>query len=181
MGAMKYTHNKTNIKRRIKSGYTKPNMGLMRPAHFAPSAASRFIRKSTARVNEQLRIAAIAFETQEGMLITDANNVILRVNKAFTETTGYTPEEVIGKNPRLLQSGRHDQTFYAAMWNSINDTGTWEGEIWNRRKKGEIYPEYLTITAVKNPNGASSPITLPHSPTLPESRGCGRNRASGVL
>ncbi len=104
-------------------------------------------RKQT---EHQLRIAATAFESQEGMLITDADNVILRVNKAFTETTGYSPEEVIGKNPRLLQSGIHCHDFFAAMWNSVKATGKWEGEIWNRRKSGEIFPEYLTITAVKN-------------------------------
>ena len=105
------------------------------------------------KIDEQLRIAAIAFESQEGMLVSDANNVILRVNRAFTDITGYTQEEVIGKNPRLLSSGRHDASFYAAMWKNINNTGGWKGEILNQRKNGEIYPEYLNITAVKNPNG----------------------------
>jgi diguanylate cyclase (GGDEF)-like protein/PAS domain S-box-containing protein len=105
------------------------------------------------KVDEQLRIAAIAFESQEGMLISDANNVILRVNRAFTNITGYTPEEVIGKNPQILHSGRHDANFFAAMWKSIKNTGSWKGEIWNRRKNGEIYPEYLNITAVKDQNG----------------------------
>ncbi len=101
-----------------------------------------------------LRIAAIAFESQEGMLVTDANSAILRVNNAFTRITGYTDEETIGKNPRLLSSGRQDVNFYAAMWKSINNIGSWEGEIWNRRKNGEIYPEYLVITAVKDPGGS---------------------------
>ena len=100
-----------------------------------------------------LRIAATAFESQEGMLVTDANSVILRVNRAFTKITGYISEEVIGKTPRLLNSGRQDDAFYAAMWESINNTGVWEGEIWNRRKNGEIFPEYLTITAVKSADG----------------------------
>ena len=98
----------------------------------------------------ELRIAATAFESQEGMFVTDANSVILRVNRAFTNITGYTVEEVIGKSPRILHSGRHDADFYAAMWESIQRTGAWEGEIWNRRKNGEIYPEFLTITAVKD-------------------------------
>ena len=102
----------------------------------------------------ELRIAATAFESQEGILITDAKSVILRVNNAFTKITGYSPEEVIGKNPRILSSGRQDASFYAAMWGSINNTGAWEGEIWNRRKNGEVYPEHLTITAVKNVDGA---------------------------
>lgn len=99
-----------------------------------------------------LRIAATAFESQEGMIITDANSTILRVNRAFTDITGYSATEVIGKNPGLLKSGRHDVSFYSAMWSSLHHTGAWEGEIWNRRKNGEIYPEHLTITAVKDAN-----------------------------
>ena len=80
--------------------------------------------------------------------------MILRANNAFTKITGYSAEEVIGKNPRILSSGRQDASFYAAMWGSINSTGSWEGEIWNRRKNGEVYPEHLTITAVKDADGA---------------------------
>ncbi|MBU1664030.1 MAG: PAS domain S-box protein [Gammaproteobacteria bacterium] len=102
---------------------------------------------------EALRIAAVAFESQEGMMITDANSVILRVNRAFTETTGYTAEEAIGQTPRLLKSGRHNAGFYAEMWNTIKRTGSWQGEIWDRRKNGEIYPKWLTITAVKSDDG----------------------------
>ena len=102
----------------------------------------------------ELRIAATAFEAQEGMVITDANSVILRVNNAFTKVTGYTAEEAVGQTTRLLKSGRHDAPFYSSMWESIKNTGSWEGEIWNRRKNGEIYPEYLTITAVKDHNGS---------------------------
>ncbi len=105
------------------------------------------------QAEHQLRIAATIFESQEGMMVTDADNNILTVNKAFTDMTGYSAEEVIGRNPRLLHSGRHDPDFYAAIWESIVNTGAWKGEIWNRRKNGEIYPEYLTITAVKDPNG----------------------------
>jgi len=105
------------------------------------------------KIEADLRIAATVFESQEGMLISDANNDILRVNRAFINITGYSAEEVIGKNPRILQSGRQDSVFYADMWQSINDTGAWEGEVWNRRKNGEIFPEHLTITAVKDQNG----------------------------
>jgi diguanylate cyclase (GGDEF)-like protein/PAS domain S-box-containing protein len=100
-----------------------------------------------------LRIAATAFESQEGMMVTDTNNMILRVNQAFTSITGYKAEDVIGKNPRMLSSGRQDSTFYSTMWKNIGDSGSWAGEIWNRRKNGEVYPEYLTITAVKDKNG----------------------------
>lgn len=101
----------------------------------------------------ELRIAARAFESQEPMMVTDAQTVILRVNKAFSEITGYTDDEVIGKTPRLLQSGRHDKDFYRAMWDSIQNTGGWQGEVWDRRKHGEIYPIWLTITAVKDEQG----------------------------
>lgn len=104
------------------------------------------------QAEQELRIAAIAFESQEGMFVTDANKIILRVNRAFSKITGYTADEAIGKTPQLLSSGRHDQAFYNAMWESITTHGTWQGEIWNRRKSGEIYPEWLTITAVKNEN-----------------------------
>ena len=102
---------------------------------------------------EEIRIAAIAFETQEGIVVTDANSMILRVNHAFTGITGYTAEEAIGRTPRLLKSDLHDTAFYAAMRESLQRTGTWKGEIWNRRKNGEVYPEQLTITAVKGKNG----------------------------
>ena len=86
-------------------------------------------------------------------MVTDANQIILRVNKAFTRITGYTAMDVLGKKPRMLKSGRHDQAFYEAIWANLHKTGIWEGEIWNRRKNGEIYPEYLAIAAVKNQNG----------------------------
>lgn len=103
--------------------------------------------------NNQLLIAAIAFEAQEGMIVTDANNIILRVNQSFSKITGYTAEEVIGQSPQILNSGRQDSHFYASMWDSINHHGSWAGEIWNRRKNGEVYPEHLTISAVKDVNG----------------------------
>lgn len=101
----------------------------------------------------ELRIAATAFDTKEGMVITDSNAVILRVNKGFTDITGYTAEEAVGNKPNLLSSGRHDGNFYAAMWGSLHRTGAWQGEIWNRRKSGEIYPENLSITAVRRSDG----------------------------
>ncbi len=107
-------------------------------------------RKTT---ENDLRIAATAFESQEGMFITDAQGAILRVNRAFHQITGYSSEEAVGRNPRLLSSGLQQPDFYAAMWQDIEHTGAWEGEIWNRRKGGEVYPEYLTVTAVKDPAG----------------------------
>ncbi|OIR17813.1 cyclic di-GMP phosphodiesterase Gmr [mine drainage metagenome] len=105
------------------------------------------------QAEHQQRVAATAFESQEGMMVTDANNVILRVNRAFTRITGYEAEDAVGQTPRLLSSGHQDKLFYKSMWEHINNAGEWEGEIWNRRKNGEVYPEHLTITAVKDTNG----------------------------
>lgn len=116
--------------------------------------ASIAINKNAAEYNQ--RIAATAFETSKGMLITDASNIILRVNKAFTEITGYSAEEVIGNTPSMLSSDQHDKSFYAEMWSTLNATGTWEGEVWNKRKNGEIYPEYLTINTVMDDKGLVS-------------------------
>jgi diguanylate cyclase (GGDEF)-like protein/PAS domain S-box-containing protein len=95
-----------------------------------------------------LRIAAIAFETEEGMMVTDENGIIIRVNQAFTRLTGYSAEEAIGRNPSMLKSDRQDAAFFDRMWTSLHRDKNWQGEIWNRRKNGEIYPEWLNITAV---------------------------------
>ncbi|HZG19236.1 MAG TPA: EAL domain-containing protein [Herbaspirillum sp.] len=102
------------------------------------------------QIEAELRISAVAFDSREGMLITDANSKILRVNKAFTEITGYTAEEIVGKHPNLLRSDRHGPAFFQEMRESIRRFGKWQGEIWDRRKNGEVYPEWLTISAVKN-------------------------------
>jgi diguanylate cyclase (GGDEF)-like protein/PAS domain S-box-containing protein len=95
-----------------------------------------------------LRITACALETHEGILIADAQAKILRVNQAFIQISGYSEKELLGKTPRLLQSHRHGAAFYAALWNTLQASGKWQGEIWNRRKNGELYPEWLTIYAV---------------------------------
>lgn len=127
--------------------------------------ASKIARDITAqkRIEEELRIAATAFEAQEGMIVTDAHNIILRVNRAFTLNTGYAAEEVMGQHVRLLKSGRHDAAFYAAIWDTIGRHGFWQGEVWNRRKSGEVYPEWLTITAVKNPAGETTHYVGTHT------------------
>ncbi len=105
------------------------------------------------QVEADLRIAAAAFESQEAMMVTDANSVILRINQAFTDITGYSASEVIGKTPSFLSSGRHDRDFYRDMWDAINREGVWKGEIWDRRKNGEVYPKWLTISAVRDCHG----------------------------
>ena len=101
------------------------------------------------RLEQQLRIDATVFESQEGMLVTDAQGTILRVNKAFCAITGYSADEVVGHTSHMLKSGRHDAGFYVDLWRKLKKHGYWEGEIWNRRKNNSIYPEWLTITAVK--------------------------------
>lgn len=99
-------------------------------------------------------IAKNIFEySNESIIITDAQNRILFVNPAFEIVTGYSAEEVIGKNPRILQSGMHDKQFYKKMWNDIKQHGVWKGEIWNKRKDGELYLEWLTISVVKDQKG----------------------------
>jgi diguanylate cyclase (GGDEF)-like protein/PAS domain S-box-containing protein len=103
------------------------------------------------KAEEQIRVAATAFEAQEGIIITDAQKTILRVNSAFCEITGYSAHEAVGSTPNILNSERHDKAFFENMWNCINRDGVWQGEIWNRRKNGEIYPGWTNITAVKNP------------------------------
>ena len=118
----------------------------------AVSAVVVFLRESQ-KLNAELRITAFAFESDEGILVTNAENEILRVNRAFTAITGYTAEEAIGKTPRMLGSGKYNADFFAAMWISLDKIGTWEGDIWNRRKSGETYPEHLIITALKDHNG----------------------------
>ncbi|CAL93306.1 GGDEF domain-containing phosphodiesterase [Azoarcus olearius] len=106
---------------------------------------------------QSLRQAATVFEnTGEGVIIADAKNRIIAVNRAFTVITGYGPEEVIGRSPNLLRSGRHDAAYYDAMWRGVHEAGHWQGEIWNRRKNGEIFPELLTLSVVRDHNGKVS-------------------------
>ncbi len=114
-----------------------------------------YIRDITERkqIEAEQRIAAVAFESQECIVVTDAATVILRVNRTFIESTGYTAEEAIGKKMDLLKSDRQDAAFYDAMWACIRSTGSWRGEIWNRRKNGEVYLDWLVITAVKGTDG----------------------------
>lgn len=110
-----------------------------------------------------LRIAATAFESHESMIITDAQAMILRVNHAFTELFGYTADDGLGRTPRILQSGRHEPSFYADLWTKLQRDRVWQGEIWNRRKGGDVFPVWLSITAVSNENGDVTHYVATHT------------------
>jgi diguanylate cyclase (GGDEF)-like protein/PAS domain S-box-containing protein len=100
------------------------------------------------QAEDELRIAASTFQSHEAVVITDANSTILRVNQAYVDITGYAAAEVLGKNPSILNSGRHDKAFFTAMYTALAKQGRWTGELWNKRKNGGVFPERLTITAV---------------------------------
>jgi diguanylate cyclase (GGDEF)-like protein/PAS domain S-box-containing protein len=107
------------------------------------------------RAEEEMRLAALVFRnSSEGMMVTDADGRVVSVNPAFTELTGYAPAETIGKNCSILKSGQQDAAFYRTMWHELEATGQWEGEIWNRRKNGEIYAEWLRINTIFNADGS---------------------------
>jgi len=116
-------------------------------------AAGSDITNQRAAETRLYKAAAVFDSSGEGILISDSDGLIREVNDAFCTITGYTREEAIGQHTRLLRSGRHDADFYRAMWESIRTTGVWRGEIWNRRKNGEVYPELLTITHVDGEEG----------------------------
>jgi diguanylate cyclase (GGDEF)-like protein/PAS domain S-box-containing protein len=106
------------------------------------------------RAEDQLRMNATVFDTtQEGIMVTDADNIIKTVNPSFSRITGYSPDEVIGQSPTMLSSGRHDDIFYENLWDSIRHKHYWSGEIWNRRKDGSVYPEWMSIAAITDDQG----------------------------
>jgi diguanylate cyclase (GGDEF)-like protein/PAS domain S-box-containing protein len=106
------------------------------------------------KTEEALRLAAMVYEnSSEAMMVTDENDRIVAINPAFTETTGYQEGEVLGQTPRILNSGHHNAAFFQSMWEQLERTGQWQGEIWNRRKSGEEFPEWLTINTIHDPDG----------------------------
>lgn len=108
----------------------------------ARSARNHRIQQPLTENRERLRQAAAVFDcTREGVLVTDARGQIVHVNRAFIEITGYQVEDVMGRQPSLFKSGRHSPDFYEQMFRALNQEGEWSGEIWNRRKSGEIYPQ----------------------------------------
>jgi len=111
-----------------------------------------FIRDISSRLEAEteLRLAAQTFESSEAMFISNAQGHIIRINQAFTGITGYNEQDALGQNPSLLSSGKHAPEYYQEMWSTLTSEGKWSGEIYNKRKNGEIYPEYLSISSVKN-------------------------------
>lgn len=123
---------------------------------FAPDRYVGFARdmNASARARSQLALFARIFDSSaEAILITDAHNHVIAANAAFTSITGYELAEVRGKNPSLLSSGRHDRAFYEAMWRALGEQGHWQGELWNRRKSGAVYPEWASFTVIRNERG----------------------------
>ncbi len=145
--AMSEIHRENDLSKRADVDESNPDIGEMARTFNA-------LVGNLEHATERLELFGKMFNgSGEAMLITAADKSIVAVNPAFTIITGYTPEEVIGKNPSLLSSGKQTPDFYQTMWMSINEAGQWQGEIWNRRKSGEIYPEWLSIGAVKNTKG----------------------------
>lgn len=122
---------------------------------YAASAMFFYLRKLR-KTEVSLRVSATAFESQEGMMITDANGVIMQVNRAFSENTGFSSQDAVGQTPRLLESNRHDPAFFGAMRERILQTGSWSGEVWNRCKDGSVHPYWTTVTAVNGVGGKIS-------------------------
>ena len=112
--------------------------------------------RDRSRVEELNLYRQILEASSDGIIVADANGGIVRANSAFCSMTGYEQEELLGKNPRILKSGYHDVSFYRSIWDSVRKTGTWAGEIWNRRKNGGAYPSWLTLEAVKDEDGGTS-------------------------
>ena len=109
------------------------------------------------RAESELRVAATAFEAHEAIVVTDGRRLVQRVNRAFTRITGYAADEMVGQTPQmLLRGGLQDATFLDAMWGAVRRSGSWQGEIWDRRRSGEVYPAWLTVTAVAGADGASA-------------------------
>jgi PAS domain S-box-containing protein len=135
------------------------------------------------QAEERSRLISHVFEsTEEGIFITDARNRFISVNRAFSRITGYSPQELLGKTPALLKSGRQNRAFYAELWKQLHTEGRWEGEIWNRNKAGEVYPEWLAINAIKDAQGRSSSTWAssprPPAASRPRNASCGWPRTT---
>jgi diguanylate cyclase (GGDEF)-like protein/PAS domain S-box-containing protein len=153
----------------IHSGETRQGINLIRPSGIgwaelrsAPTTWDKqpayviSVRDITERkmADLKLHLADTVFDsTREGLMVTDSAQRIVRINPAFAEITGYSAAEVLGQTPAMLRSGRHDSAFYAVMWDSINISGHWQGEVWNRRKNSEIYPQLISVDVIRDQTG----------------------------
>jgi diguanylate cyclase (GGDEF)-like protein/PAS domain S-box-containing protein len=150
-------HGHSILQHRLKDGTFRTVEMYSSPYHFDKRLALySIIHDITERIEaeRELREAATVFEaTAEAIMITDASGVIKRINQAFVTMTGYSTAEVQGQTPRLLKSDKHDELFYQGMWEKLHAAGRWEGEIWNRRKNGEIFPVWQIISTVRDPQG----------------------------
>jgi len=130
--------------------------GVLRDKYETPLLVRGTVQDITERrqMEESMRLAALIYQSSaEAVMVTDENNLIIDVNPAFVQQTGYRLEEVAGKNPNLLKSGRHDKAFYQEMWCAIRENDKWQGEIWDRRKDGSIYAKYASISVIRHPDG----------------------------
>jgi diguanylate cyclase (GGDEF)-like protein/PAS domain S-box-containing protein len=142
--------------RRDRTGFTAEyhSRPMIKDGKIAGAVATFMDVSARKQAEEKLRQAAIVFQgTNEAVIVTDAANRIVTVNRAFTEITGYEPHEVVGKRPTVLQSGRQDGTFYQQIWDTLQQTGHWQGEIWDRRKTGEVFPAWESISVVMDDKG----------------------------
>lgn len=143
-----------NVLLRPISGSSRPDEFIEVEMETAADDFAHFEAGMNEKAVRQKQLFSKLFDkTVEGVTITDKDGTIMQINPAFSNITGYSREEVLGKNPRVLKSDRHDETFYEGMWQSLLKRGEWSGEIWNRRKDGEAYPEWLSIFAIKDVQG----------------------------
>jgi len=142
------------------AGYLAVMIARQRRTAQALAEANVSLRERVEALNKaqgELKLYDTVFtNAAEGMMITDANATIVAVNPAFTAITGYRPEEIRGRTPAVLSSGRQDKAYYRAMWHELVERGSWQGEIWNRRRNGEVYPEWLSIAAVRDGEGRTT-------------------------
>lgn len=156
----------TNAANKINSGQTNitiPTYPLQDEVGVLSTSLAQLITRLQKEIAEKTDVATqlqlmaqVHDDSPQGILITDKNSVILSVNQAFVDVTGYSREECLGQTPRFLSSGRHNSHFYQKMWSSVQTYGRWQGEVWNRSKSGDIYPEWLLISALKTPEGKVS-------------------------
>ncbi|MGE5524707.1 MAG: PAS domain S-box protein [Rhodospirillaceae bacterium] len=154
-----YVREKRYVRKSGEMIWVSLSLSVVRDGGREPSYVVSVIEDITERkrAEEQLVLASEAIAaTAEGILITDASRRIVSVNKAFTRITGYEPHEVIGATPEMLSTGRHDEGLHTRIWDELDRTGHWQGEVWNRRKNGEAYAELMTISAVKNSEGRTT-------------------------